>query len=71
MFETSGGPPYAIMVPNPAIDAFLDNERHATTFINFLRICFRWGAFPGWERLAEIDRPGVLLEELTQDLLAV
>jgi hypothetical protein len=47
----SGGGPYAILLPNPAIDARLEDEWHNTTFVNYLRICFRWGGFPGFERV--------------------
>jgi len=68
--DVSGGPPYTIMLPNPAIDAPLENDRHATTFVDYLRICVRWGAFPGWERLAGNDRRSALLDQLTQGLLA-
>lgn len=45
--NVSGGAPYGIYVPNYAIDGVLVNERHQTTFVNYLRICFRYGGFPG------------------------
>ncbi len=43
----SGGAPYQIRVPNSNIDAVLEYERSETTFVNYLRICFRFGGFPG------------------------
>jgi hypothetical protein len=43
----SGGAPYTVLVPNWAIDGTLENESHLTTFVNYLRICFRQGGFPG------------------------
>ena len=43
----SGGAPYTIFVPNPAIDGVLEYEGHQTTFVNYLRICFTHGGFPG------------------------
>ncbi len=41
---------YTIAIPNAAADAFLVGERHKTTFVNYIRLAFRWGGFPGWER---------------------
>lgn len=46
----SGGAEYGIPVPTKAADALLLHEWHETTFVNYLRICFRWGGFPGIER---------------------
>ena len=40
---------YSIILPCKAFDAPLLLERHHTTFINYLRLCFRWGGFPGLE----------------------
>jgi hypothetical protein len=65
-YNISGGRWYNIALPNPAIDAELDAERHATTFVNYLRICFRWGGFPGWERIE--TRPDRDLIYLTEGL---
>jgi hypothetical protein len=63
--NVSGGPPYSIIVPNKAIDAKLENEWHTTTFVNYLRICFRHGGFPGRGSLP------INLVELTRDLLPI
>jgi hypothetical protein len=46
------GAPYSIKLPCLAIDARLREEWHDTTFVNYLRICFRWGGMPGLERAA-------------------
>jgi hypothetical protein len=46
----SGGPPYALEVPNIGVDGLLLWEPHQTTFVNYLRIAFRWGGCPGWSR---------------------
>ena len=48
--NVSGAGPYAIEVPNKGVDALLLAEPHLTTFVNYLRIAFQWGGFPGWER---------------------
>jgi len=65
----SGGPSYAIIIPDAAIDAPVLYEWHTTTFVNYLRICFRWGGFPGFERYSERERPTDMLAYLTEDLL--
>ena len=46
----SSGSSYKVLVPNPAADAPLENEWHETTFVNYLRACFKWGGFPGFSR---------------------
>jgi len=63
----SGGPPYAIRLPTYAVDALLLYEWHNTTFVNYLRICFRWGGFPGFARCT--NRPTRDLTHLSADLL--
>jgi hypothetical protein len=45
--NVSGGEGYKMQVPNAAIDGFLENEGHDTTFVNYLRLAFRYGGFPG------------------------
>jgi hypothetical protein len=69
--DVSGGPPYTIRLPNPAVDAPLEHERHGTSFVDYLRTCFRWGGFPGWERLADDNVRRAILAELAKDLLFV
>lgn len=67
--ETSGGGPYNIALPNPAIDAPLLDEWHNTTFVNYLRICFRWGGMPGFERCSQ--PPMKEIAYLTEGLLPI
>ena len=45
--NVSGGAPYELHVPNPGMDGIVENERQATPFVNYLRVCFRCGGFPG------------------------
>jgi hypothetical protein len=58
--NVSGGEPYEIGVPDPAADARVLNERHDLLFVDYLRLCFRFGGFPGYEGRTglppEIDR---------------
>jgi hypothetical protein len=67
----SAGSSYEILVPNPAMDARLQNEWHETTFLNYLRIAFRWGGFAGFERYPEHLRPKEAIEFLTEGLLPI
>lgn len=67
--NVSGGAPYEILVPSSDVDPPLLNEWHNTTFVEYLRICFHWGGFPGWERYE--DRPDGLLQKLSDGLLPI
>jgi hypothetical protein len=66
-YNVSGTGAYEILVPDASADALLRLERHATTFVNYLRICFRWAGFPGLERAQRL--PMSDLARLTDDLL--
>jgi len=63
----SGSGPYAIQLPHKAFDAPLLRERHHTTFINYLRICLRWGGFPGLEQESWLSKEELIF--LTKDFL--
>jgi hypothetical protein len=49
----SGGAPYEIALPDPRADAELLNEPHNLLFVDYLRLVFRHGGFPGY---AGMDR---------------
>jgi hypothetical protein len=66
---SSSGGPYRVLVPSAAADAPLDREWHQTTFVNYLRICCRWGGFPGLEHHRDKDRVTDMVRDLTHDLL--
>ena len=63
----SGGSPYCIEIPNPAVDAPLDGDEDYGTFVEYLRTCFRWGGFPGLRSSAKTPREELAF--LTQGLL--
>jgi hypothetical protein len=65
--DTSGGEPYEIELPNLCADAELLNERHRLPFVDYLRLCFRFGGFPGYEA---IDCGPAEIKTLCEDLLA-
>jgi hypothetical protein len=47
--NTSGDDPYEIAVPDLRADGEVQNERHRLLFVDYLRLCFRFGGFPGYE----------------------
>jgi hypothetical protein len=47
--NTSGGDPYEIAIPDPRADGLVLNERHKLLFVDYLRLCFKFGGFPGYE----------------------
>ena len=51
----SGGMPYAILVPFPGADPVLADERLELPFVEYLRLAFKWGGFPGLEEHAQRD----------------
>ena len=62
----SGGDPYAVSAPDPAADARLLNERHDLFFVEYLRLCFRFGGFPGYDGQTNIPAE---IESLRSGLL--
>lgn len=46
----SGGSAYCIEVPFSGADPTFADERHGLPFLDYLRLAFRWGGFPGLER---------------------
>jgi hypothetical protein len=63
----SGGSPYCLYFPDPAVDAALEGEEDYGTFVEYLRTCFRWGGFPGLRASAKPPREE--LAYLTEGLL--
>ena len=60
---------YTMALPDAGADAALDGEPHKTSFVGYLRLAFRWGGFPGWERYDK--RPENELKFLTEGLLPI
>jgi hypothetical protein len=67
--KISGGAPYHIVLPSQEMDSTFFDWAHNALFVNYLRICFRWGGFPSFEEWSEHERPHELLSALTAELL--
>jgi hypothetical protein len=50
------------------MDPVLEYEEHALPFVDYLRLCFRWGGFPRLEREELTTEGRMTLEELQRDL---
>jgi hypothetical protein len=42
------GAHYVVTLPSPTLDAAIENEPHGLNFVNYLRLAFKWGGFPGY-----------------------
>jgi hypothetical protein len=52
--NTSGGAPYEMAIPDLRADGELVNERHHLLFVDYLRLCFRFGGFPGYDGVENV-----------------
>jgi hypothetical protein len=41
-------------IPDLRADGELLNERHQLFFVDYLRLCFRFGGFPGYDGAAKV-----------------
>jgi hypothetical protein len=64
----SGGEPYGMRVPDAAVDGVF-TDANGLLFVDYLRLAFRWGGFPGWANYP--DRPQLELNYLAEDLLPI
>lgn len=64
-----GSGQYIVALHNAGADAIIENEWHETTFVKYLRICFRWGGFLGLA--CKSRKPEKELAFLTRDLLPI
>jgi hypothetical protein len=64
----SGGDPYGMRIPNAAADGVFSDWNQAY-FVEYLRIAFRWGGFPGFARTTQ--RPELELAYLAEGLLDI
>ena len=61
--NTSGGDAYEISIPDLRADGELLNERHRLMFVDYLRLCFEFGGFPGYEGRSRVPTELDLLRD--------
>jgi hypothetical protein len=64
--NVSGGDPYEVAMPDLRADGELLNERHHLFFVDYLRLCFKFGGFPGYDAMGTIPAE---LERLSAGLM--
>jgi hypothetical protein len=68
--DISGGSPYGFHLPCHEADAVLEEEQNDLYFVDYLRLCFRHGGFPGFESETSLIPPREM-EFLTKDLIEI
>jgi hypothetical protein len=68
--DVSGGGPYAFRLPCYKADAIVEEEPNGLYFVEYLRLCFRYGGFPGFEAAPEMI-PEREMRILTEGLLDI
>ncbi|MBB6050718.1 hypothetical protein [Armatimonas rosea] len=70
-YTPAGGADYFIDLPEALADPLLKIEPNRTTFVNYLRIAFEWGGFPGFKQLGYKDAPMEDIAKLREGLLSI
>ena len=52
--DISGGDAYEMAIPDLRADGELLNERHNLFFVDYLRLCFSFGGFPGYDGMDRV-----------------
>ena len=52
--DVSGGDAYEMALPDARADGELLHERHHLFFVDYLRLCFTFGGFPGYEGAGDV-----------------
>lgn len=63
-----GGAAYCVELPFLGADPIFINEPHQLPFVDYLRLAFRWGGFPGLEKHADLAEVRALLSDLAKGL---
>jgi hypothetical protein len=62
-------PHYIVTLPNATLDAVVENEPHGLHFVDYLRLAFEWGGFPGYADMP--DKAPALICRLKERLLPI
>jgi hypothetical protein len=67
--NSAGGDHYVITLPSATLDAVIENEPHGVGFVDYLRLAFEWGGFPGYADIP--DKAPALIYRLKDRLLPI
>ena len=62
-------PHYIVTLPSATMDAVVENEPHGLRFVDYLRLAFQWGGFPGYADMP--DKAPALIHQLKGRLLPI
>jgi hypothetical protein len=60
---------YVVTLPSATLDAVIENEPHGLGFVDYLRLAFEWGGFPGYADMP--DKAPALIYRLKDRLLPI
>ena len=60
---------YVVTLPGATLDAVVENEPHGLHFVDYLRLAFEWGGFPGYADMP--DKVPALIHRLKGKLLPI
>jgi hypothetical protein len=60
---------YVITLPSATLDAVIENEPHGLGFVDYLRLAFEWGGFPGYADMP--DKAPALIYGFKDQLLPI
>jgi hypothetical protein len=67
--SSAEGDHYVITLPGATLDAIIENEPHGLDFVNYLRLAFEWGGFPGYADIP--SKAPALIYRLKERLLPI
>ncbi len=67
--SSAEGDHYVITLPRATLDAVIENEPHGLGFVDYLRLAFEWGGFPGDADMP--DKAPALIYRLKDRLLPI
>ncbi len=62
-------PQYVATLPSATLDAVVENEAHGLHFVDYLRLAFEWGGFPGYASIP--GKAPALIYRLKERLLPI
>lgn len=65
----SEGAQYVVTLSSATLDAVVENEPHGLHFVDYLRLAFEWGGFPGYADMP--DKAPALIGRLKDGLLPI